>query len=238
MKRFLIALVIAMVLLTGLSAQAAPTAAGQPNPNLIGTDTAQQMLQEISLSKFEDAGMWSATMPRDFGVATVRKIAGGPLDKEPIQAEIDAGIDEADDYVLGVKAYYYKRAPEYIIIRPRRPIPIEGITKTISFWAVGRNYEHTLKILLRDFFGNYAELTVGKLNFSGWKQLTVAIPPTLIQKDLHYNNNMGIQIEGFRIDCDAKDTIGTYYIYFDDLRAVTDLFSERMRDPDDIADVW
>jgi hypothetical protein len=238
MKRLLIALVIAMVLLTGLSAQAAPNAAGQPNPNLIGTDTAQQMLQEISLSKFEDAGMWSATMPRDFGVATVRKIAGGPLDKEPIQAEVDAGIDEADDYVLGVKAYYYKRAPEYILIRPRRPIPIEGITKTISFWAVGRNYEHTLKILLRDFFGNYAELTVGKLNFSGWKQLTVAVPPTLIQKDLHYNNNMGIQIEGFRIDCDAKDTIGTYYIYFDDLRAVTDLFSERMRDPDDIADVW
>lgn len=238
MKRLLIALVIAMVLLTGLSAQAAPNAAGQPNPNLIGTDTAQQMLQEISLSKFEDAGMWSATMPRDFGVATVRKIAGGPLDKEPIQAEVDAGIDEADDYVLGVKAYYYKRAPEYILIKPRRPIPIEGITKTISFWAVGRNYEHTLKILLRDFFGNYAELTVGKLNFSGWKQLTVAVPPTLIQKDLHYNNNMGIQIEGFRIDCDAKDTIGTYYIYFDDLRAVTDLFSERMRDPDDIADVW
>ncbi len=238
MKRYLIALVIAMVLLTGLSAQAAPSTAGQPDPNMIGTDTAQQMLQEISLSKFEDAGMWRATMPRDFGIATVRKIAGGPLDKEPIQAEIDAGINEADNYVLGVKAYFYKRAPEYIMIRPSRPIPIEGITKTISFWVVGRNYEHNLKILLSDFFGNYAELTVGKLNFSGWKQMTVAVPPTLVQKDLHYNNNMGLQIDGFRIDCDAKDTIGTYYIYFDDLRAVTDLFSERMRDPDDIADVW
>lgn len=161
MKRYLIVCLILVSVLTGAAAQAA----GQPDPTLIGVDTAQQMLQEISLSKFEDAGMWRATMPRDFGVATIRKIQGGPLDKEPIAAEVEAGIDEVDNYVLGVKAYYYKRAPEYISIYPSRPIPIEGICKTISLWAIGRNYEHTLKILLRDYYGNYAELTVGKLNF-------------------------------------------------------------------------
>lgn len=237
MKKYLVCLLIA-VLAGGLFAQTMTTPVGEPDPTRIGVDSSQQMLQEVSLSKFEDAGMWRAEMPRDFGVPATRKIAGGPIDKEPIQAEVDAGIDEADDYVLGVKAYYYKRAMSTISIYPSRPIPIEGICKTISIWVVGRNYEHTLKVLLRDFYGNPLELTIGKLNFSGWKKMTVAVPPSIAQKDLHYNNNMGLQIEGFRIDCDPKDTIGTYYIYLDDLRAYTDLFSENTRDPDDIPDVW
>jgi hypothetical protein len=237
MKKYLFILIMAAAAV-GVFAQDFTAPVGEPDPARIGVDSSQQMLQEVSLSKFEDAGMWRATMPRDFGVPAVRKISGGPIDKQPIQAEVDAGIDEADDYVLGVKAYYYRRAMSYISIYPSRPIPIEGICKTISLWVVGRNYEHTLKILLKDFYGRQAELTIGKLNFSGWKKLTVAIPPSLAQKDLHYNNNMGIQIVGFRIDVDPKDTIGTYYIYFDDLRAYTDLFSENTRDPDDIPDVW
>ncbi|MDR2259242.1 MAG: flagellar filament protein FlaA, partial [Treponema sp.] len=29
-----------------------------------------------------------------------------------------------------------------------------------------------------------------------------------------------------------------YYIYFDDLRAVTDLFAEDNRDADDMSDAW
>ncbi|MDR0706482.1 MAG: flagellar filament protein FlaA, partial [Treponema sp.] len=33
-------------------------------------------------------------------------------------------------------------------------------------------------------------------------------------------------------------TYGTYYLYLDDLRAVTDLFLEDNRDSDDIADGW
>lgn len=234
MKKYLL---VCFVLIAGLTAAAAQET-GTPDPALIGVDTAQQMLQEISLSKFEDAGMWEASMPHDFGIAQVRKFLGQPQEKTPIEAEVQANINEADDYVLGVKTLYFRRALEYLTITPSRPIPIEGICKTISLWVIGRNYEHTLKILLRDYYGNYAELTIGKLNFSGWKRLTVAIPPTLVQKDLHYTNNMGIQIEGFRIDFDLKDTMGAYFVYFDDLRAVTDLFSENNRDPDDIIDAW
>jgi hypothetical protein len=34
------------------------------------------------------------------------------------------------------------------------------------------------------------------------------------------------------------DSFGTYYVYFDDLRAVTDLFGESKRDADDMSDGW
>ena len=34
------------------------------------------------------------------------------------------------------------------------------------------------------------------------------------------------------------DTYGDYYMYFDDLRVVTDLYEIDLRDKDDMADFW
>ena len=211
---------------------------GVPKADEIGVDSAQQNLREISVTKFEDPGYWASSMSRDEGITVLRRLPGGPLDKEPIVGEADSGIAEDDKYVLGLKVHYYKRGLSSFAMYPVRPLPVEGITKTISLWVVGRNMNHTLKIIIADFFGNRAEMTLGKLNFSGWKKMTVAVPPSIKQRDLHYKDRMGIRIIGFRIDCEPSEAYGTYYIYFDDLRAVTDLFVEENRDPDDMADVW
>ncbi|HRZ89052.1 MAG TPA: flagellar filament outer layer protein FlaA, partial [Spirochaetia bacterium] len=96
-----------------------------------------------------------------------------------------------------------------------------------------------------DAFNTPFELTVGKLNFQGWKKLTVAIPPQnmdgktgIIQRNFHFISRMGIKIVGFKIECDPMEAFGTYYFYMDDLRAVTDLFAEDYRDPDDMKDTW
>jgi hypothetical protein len=104
--------------------------------------------------------------------------------------------------------------------------------------VVGRNSPHTLKLLIRDQFGNRGEVTMGKLNFTGWKQMVATIPPHIVQKDYHYGNKMGIKIEGFLLEMDPEETYGTYYVYFDALRATTDLFAEEKRDIDDMADNW
>jgi hypothetical protein len=34
------------------------------------------------------------------------------------------------------------------------------------------------------------------------------------------------------------ESYGSYYVYFDDLRATTDLFAESYRDKDDMPDGW
>ena len=211
---------------------------GEPTAGEIGVDSAQQDLKEISVTKFEDAGFWSSAMPRDQGLTILRRLPGGPLDKEPIPGEEQVGVVEDDKYVLGMKVHYYRRGLNTFALFPVRPLPVEGITKTLSVWIVGRNMNHMLKIIIADYFGNRAEITMGKLNFSGWKNLTVAIPPSIIQRDFHYGDRMGIKVLGFQIECDPIEAFGTYYIYFDDLRAVTDLFAEGSRDIDDMADVW
>ena len=216
---------------------------GTPDSERLGIDAAQQYLKEVSVDKFEKDGYWKSTMSPDDGYVTTRLFAGSPAGKEPIPDEEGKSIP--DKYVLGTRVDFIHRGYTSFTMYPIRPIPIEGITKTVSVWVVGRNYNHELKLLLEDFFGRPFELYVGKLNFQGWKKLTVAIPPQaedgfngIVQRNYHYNNYLGIKITGFRVDVDPWEAYGSYYIYLDDLRAVTDLFAEDNRDADDMPDSW
>lgn len=209
-----------------------------PEPEDLGRDVAQQLLQEVSISKFEDSGFWRVYMPIDQGIIESRRFEGSPLGKEVIPEEEDLGIATPDDYVLGVKASFFRRGDAELYIQPIRPLQAPGITKTISMWVVGRNFNHLLSVVVADYFGNVNILSMGKLNFSGWKRMTVAVPPTIVQRDYHYNDRMGLQILGFLIEPDLMETYGTYYVYFDDLRVYTDLFAEESRDGDDMLDSW
>jgi hypothetical protein len=216
---------------------------GTTNTERLGIDTAQQQLKEVSVEKFEHDGLWRSHMSPDQGYTITRLFEGSPLGKKPIPEE--EGMNIPDRYVLGTRVDYLRRGYSSFTMYPIRPIPIEGITKTISVWVAGRNFDHELHVLIQDFFGKTCELYMGKLNFQGWKQLTVAIPPQVrdgrtgvIQRNYHYNNQMGIKLVGFRIDVDPLEALGSYYVYLDDVRAVTDLFAEGSRDPDDMADSW
>jgi hypothetical protein len=216
---------------------------GTTDTEQIGIESAQQKLKEVSIDKFEFDGFWRSHISPDDGYATSRLFEGAPAGKQAIPEE--EGLDIPDKYVLGTRIDFIHRGYSSIIIYPTRPLPIEGITKLISLWVVGRNFNHELNILIQDFFGRTYELYMGKLNFQGWKKLTVAIPPQaldgvhgIVQRNYHYNNNMGIKIIGFRIDVDPMEAIGSYYVYFDDLRAITDLFAEDNRDADDMLDSW
>jgi len=200
--------------------------------------TAQQKLKEISVSKMEDAGFWYGAFPADNGIVEIRSFEGGSQDKVAIEDEEASGIDEPDERVVGMKVSFYRRGIVSFTLKPIRPLPIEGLAKTISVWVAGRNANHQLEMLISDQSGNVAVLPMGKLNFAGWKKVTVTIPPHIKQVNYPHSNTMGIYIEGLNIKCDIDQTYGRYYIYFDDMRAVTDLFSEESRDLDDMMDGW
>jgi len=213
------------------------------NPAMIGTDSAEQKLKEISVEKFESEGTWVVNMSADEGVIKGRLFEGAPAGKKPIPEE--EGMNIPDSKVYGVRVDFFRRGYNSFTVNAVKPLPIEGIAKTVTVWVVGRSYKHTMKLILEDYWGNQFELYVGKLNHSGWKKMTVAIPPAnpdgrsgIIQKDYHYGTRMGLNIVGFRIDCDPTDAYGSYYMYFDDLRAVADLYEMEARDIDDMFDNW
>ncbi len=232
MKKFIATVIVLTLVLSAGFAQ------NEINPEQIGKLTAQQKLKEISVSKMEDTGLWYGIIPADHGFMSLRTFFGGSNNKEVIEDEQQFGLGEKDERVVGAKIEFYHRGAITFSLKPTRPLPIEGITKTISVWVAGRNTEHKLELTLADQFGNHAVIPMGKLNFSGWKKLTVTVPVSLKQRDYHYNDRMGVSITGFNIVCNVAETYGKYYIYFDDIRAVTDLFAEESRDSDDMIDAW
>ncbi|MDR1399602.1 MAG: flagellar filament outer layer protein FlaA [Treponema sp.] len=260
MKRYAI-IAVALLSATAAFAQSGDPVDRNTNASQLGIDSSQQSLTEVSVDKFEQEGYWHASISSDSGFISSRLFEGGPgipsrsatpsnPDGETssnLAGETEAGLSILNKYVLGARVDFLRRGHASFTLKPAHPIPIEGITKTISVWVAGRNYNHKLNILIQDYFGRTFELTMGTLNFQGWKKLEVAIPPQaadgrngIVQQNYHYNNDVGIQVIGFRVDCDPAETFGTYYIYLDDLRAVTDLFpaSPAWRDSDDMADAW
>jgi len=206
---------------------------GEPEEETIGRDVAEQMIKSVTIDKMEDAGFWYASIAQDQGLIRIQTRNGDPVEKAKKdetrlkEEEQRGGIGE---YVLGVKVKFYRRQANVFLIKPVKPLSIPGTAKSISVWVVGRNYNHVLKIMIADYYGRPREITVGKLNFSGWEKLTVAIPPRIIQSDYHFMEKEGIKFLGFKIECDLNEAFGTYYIYFDDLSAKTDLFTQASRE--------
>ena len=237
MKRA-IPVLLFVALLAGTTWAQTSRPVGEAEPGTVVKDSAQQLLKEVSVTRFEDGAFYFATISMDQGFATLRRFEGSPMEKESIEDEEEIGITAHDDYVLGAKVEFLRRGPHQLMVGPVKPIQIEGIVKTLSLWVVGRNYNHVLKLVIRDYFGELKELTVGRLNFMGWKKMTVAVPTSIVQDEYHYSNRAGLQFEGIKIEFDMMETYGQYYVYFDDLRAWTDLFREISRDEDDMSDDW
>lgn len=237
MKKFLLSVLVAAA---ACAVFAQNSLVEEPNPETVGNDSAMQALREISLDKFERDGSWFVHMSPDYGVIAARNFEGSPAMKEPLKGEEEA----EDTQVLGVKVEFFRRGVNSFYVNAQRPIAIEGVTKTVSVWVCGRNQGHDMFLLVEDYFGRNYELYMGNLGFSGWKKLTCVVPPSpdsehgIVQRSAYYGNKPGLRIIGFRVDCNPMLARGTYYMYLDDLRCVTDLYDLENQDIDDMSDAW
>lgn len=237
MKKFLLSVLVAAV---ACAVFAQNSLVEDPNPETVGNDSAMQSLREQSLDRFERDGSWFVHMSPDYGVISARNFEGSPAMKEPLKGDEDA----EDTQVLGVKVEFFRRGVNSFYITAQRPIATEGVVKTVSVWVCGRNQGHDMYLLVEDYFGRNYELYMGNLGFSGWKKLTCVVPPSpdsehgIVQHSAYYGNKPGLRIIGFRVDCNPMLARGTYYMYLDDLRCVTDLYDLENQDVDDMSDAW
>ena len=234
--------ILAVAFLAAGTAFAQTSSLTEPDASNIGNDSARQALREVSVDRFEREGSWNVHISSDYGVISGRLFDGSPLAKEPLN---DANNQEMEDSkVYGVKVEFFKRGVNSFYITSARPIPIEGITKTVSMWVCGRNMGHQLWLIVQDYNGNQFEIWMGSLEFSGWKKLTTAIPPSsdnvhgIVQQSVYHGDKPGLRIVGFRVDCNPEEAQGSFYMYMDDLRAVTDLYDMENKDEDDMLDNW
>ena len=214
----------------------------EPNPETIGADSAMSALREVSIDKFEREGSWNVHISPDDGTIAGRLFEGNPSMKEMLPEDVESNAE--DSMVFGVRVDFFKRGKNSFTIMAGRPLPVEGVAKTVSVWVCGRNQDHDMYLLVQDYFGHNFELYMGDLGFTGWKKLTCVVPPSpdgehgIVQRSAYFGDKPGLKILGFRIDCNPMKARGTYYMYLDDLRAVTDLYDIQHHDEDYMLDNW
>ena len=78
---------------------------------------------------------------------------------------------------------------------PQDKIPtIEQYCQSISVWVYGKNFTGELNLFLMDAIGKTYRLSLGKLNFHGWRKLTKIIPAEVMQTDKYLEKKTNLKI--------------------------------------------
>lgn len=203
------------------------------------------------LNDFEACEDWRAISTSPLGDTKIRKIPGKP---RPVNAEgkptnekgeagefattvtDENGIDHKNDYVLGVKSYFLDRGFDRVEVFPPNEYIVRGKAREIKVWVLGRKFRHTLYVKLRDFRGHIHKIKIGRLDFWGWKELSVIIPGWLPQSTSYAVLDKNLHFVSFFVESDKYEIPGSFYFYLDQFRVITDL-SEFTGD-ETIKDTW
>ena len=200
----------------------------------VGVETGTQLIVDIPITHFEDADTWSVSMPVDQGIIQSMSRRGKPSEV----AETDPNDGTKNVYTLGVKVMFNQRGYARYTVAPPKPIKVPGITKALTVWVTGRNFKHRLFVHIYDYKGSLMVLDMGLLDFSGWRKRFIPIPTRIEQDNYHNTEWRGISIAGFSVETDPAESYGVLYMYLDELRAISDIYSEEHRDQDDMQDGW
>jgi len=183
------------------------------------------------MNDFEASEDWRAVATCPIGDTKIRKIPGKPrpLDDNgniieyPETATDDNGIAHKNEFVLGVKTYFMDRGFDRVEVFPPNEYIIRGKAKEIKVWVLGRKFRHTLFVKLRDFRGNLYKIKIGRLDFWGWKELSVIVPGWLPQSASYAMLDKNLHFVSFFVESDTFEVPGTFYFYLDNFRVITDL---------------
>ena len=203
------------------------------------------------LNDFEDCEDWRAVATSPLGETKIRKIPGKP---RPVNAEgkivnetgdpgefkeevtDENGISHKNKYVLGVKSYFLDRGFDRVEVYPPNEYIIRGKAREMKVWVLGRKFRHTLFIKLRDYRGRIHKIKVGRLDFWGWKELSLILPGWLPQSASYAMLDKNLHFVSFFVESDRFEIPGSFYFYLDQFRVITDL-SEFSGD-ETIKDTW
>jgi hypothetical protein len=201
-------------------------------------------LVEDWMNDFEACEDWRATSTSPLGDTKIRKIPGKPrpLDEQgnvvetPNETTDENGITHKNENVMGIKTYVVERGFDRVEALPPNELIIRGKAKELKVWVLGRKMRHTLYVKLRDYKGRAHKIKVGRLDFWGWKELTVNIPGWIPQSPTFAMLDKNLHFASFFVESDRYEGGGTYYLYLDNFRIVTDM-SEYTGD-EFIKDTW
>lgn len=206
------------------------------------------------MNDFENCEDWRAVATCPLGETKTRKIEGRPrivnedgsvttvpgkelgLEGGDEKGKDENGNDHESKYVLGVRTYFMERGFDRVEVFPPNEYIIRGKAKEIRVWVLGRKFRHTLYVKLRDYTGNLHKLKVGRMDFWGWREMSVVVPGWLPQSTRYALLDKNLHFVSFYAESDTYEVPGTFYFYLDNFRIRTDL-SEFTGDTT-IKDTW
>jgi hypothetical protein len=162
--------------------------------------------------------------------------------------------DETDDLrALGVHMKWDRKGYNYVEIVPvapgadgalvAAPIPIRGKASRIDMWVWGGNFNYYAEVHLMDYRGVPHSVFLGDLTFSGWRNLSVEIPKTIPQAVKWIPQERPLTITKFVVWTRPDERVDDYYIYFDELKILTDVAEnrfdgDRLAQPEFLEQAW
>jgi hypothetical protein len=131
---------------------------------------------------------------------------------------------------LGVKIL--GKSGDVLQITPAKKLIIDKHCQSISIWVYGKDLSGELSILLKDGAGASHRIIMGRLNYLGWRELTVNIPSTVSQMDQYLSQKKELEITRIMFNPGNTGRLPVWnYFYMDDITAtVRDKFYDKQSD--------
>jgi hypothetical protein len=122
-------------------------------------------------------------------------------------------------------------------------IPIPGRVQSLDMWVWGSGLNYSIEAYVRDYRGIVHTINLGNLGFAGWRNMRASIPTNIPQTKRTLPRLASLSFVKFRIWTQPTEQVANFYIYFDQLRVVTDTFESQfdgneLSDPAEIERLW
>lgn len=136
---------------------------------------------------------------------------------------------------LGLEVKFNRKGDNWVDIIPTKDgkngkeayeIPFKGNIHRLDMWVWGAGYYYDLEILVRDCEGRVHTLSMGLVNFKGWQNMHVSVPSNIPQSSKYLGNKNRLSFVAFRIRTRPSERVDEFKIFFDQFKALTDVFMD------------
>lgn len=202
-----------------------------PADNLADQQTAQHGgMEDVIIEDFENAEDWRAKATCPLGeTKLLKQIQMGEMFDvyDPNIKPPPEKSKPMENHILGVKTRFCNKGFDRVEIAPPHEYALKGKPRQFSVWVLGRKFDHTLYIKLRDYRGKLHKLRLGRLNFFGWRRLNLTIPGWLPQSVRYSWLDKKLHFVSLYVVAGNHEVAGDYYLYVDNLRVKTDTSSSK-----------
>ena len=215
MKRIsILALLALLAAFPAMAQQKADEAKAAPAAEAAADDSStlsDQEYKEVTVEDFES----TPYSDKDISI-TKTKDQSSSLS---VRSEYAAPIRNSKKY-LGVKVH--GRVGDWATIVPPRELAIADHCQSVSAWIYGKNLSGELFLIMKDADGQVKKLSFGKLNFLGWRKLSITLPKDFAQEDKYLSQPRKIYIVKIQYNpgrtTQLKENDWDYF-YIDDISA-------------------